>query len=86
MNNMFTSAPVVYRDPIRGIWAEGDHDASAADLESLRMAVVDFGFLIENNQRLTGAHWASRIRRSYSAGNPRPRQRLRFSRSSCIPG
>ena len=71
--DLFTTAPLIARDHVRGIWAEGDHGASADDKETFRLAVSDFGFLVAPNERLTGAQLMRRIRNTYSAEEPRTR-------------
>ena len=71
MTSMFTRAPAIGRHHVKGVWAEGDFDAGGGDLTLFHHAVDTLGHLVEPGERITGAQWLARIRRTYDASQPR---------------
>ncbi|MEJ8837648.1 hypothetical protein [Ramlibacter sp. AN1133] len=83
---LFTKAPLIGRNHGLGVWAEGDQATGEADRMTFSHGVASFGYLLQPNERLTGAQWMHRIRSIYSAEEPRTRAVLEaISRVMMVP-
>ena len=66
----------VWRDHLRRIRADFSYCSRQVNDETLHHAVQSFGFLVRANESLTAAEFATRIERTYDAGNPQTAQVL----------
>lgn len=70
----------VWRDHLRRIRADFSYCGHQVNPDTLHHAVQSFGFLVAANETLTAAEFASRIERTYDAGNPQTAQVLKSLR------
>lgn len=68
--NQFSKPPVISRDRIYGICAEGEVQRNE-DINTFSLAVDAYGFLVAPGEVLTGSQWVCQIGRQYDVTIPR---------------